>query len=135
LCVVPVAWGRGRAERGIIRARCALLERTARKLGLNVLNLVVACILLRIETLLFPFRFVVVAVRSLVIYAMASGVIMGVRETTFPSLSKTLFHDALEYFHFSGNFLYFPPEEINFVDLPPKCILVRFSERTQFIQQ
>jgi hypothetical protein len=66
---------------------------------------------------------------------MALGLTVGLREITFPSLSETFFHDTLEYFDFSSNLLYLLPEKVDLTDFLPKCILVRFSERAQLVQQ
>jgi len=122
----------------MVCASCTLQERTPCESGLDVLDLVVVGPLLGIKVdalVLIPFRFVVATVLSLVdIQATTLGLIVGVGKTTFPSLSETFFHDALKYFHFSGNLLYLSPEEIDLPDLLSKSILVRFSERAQFVQ-
>jgi len=65
---------------------------------------------------------------------MALTLTLGLRVRTFPPLSETFFHDALEYLHFSGNFLYLLPKEVDLTDLLPESILVRFSKRAQFVQ-
>jgi hypothetical protein len=123
----------------MVRASRAFQERTACESGLDVLDLVVVGALLGIKIVILvlnPFRFVVATVLPLVnIQAMALGLIVGVGKTTFPSLSETFFDDALKYFHFSGNLLNLSPEEVDLPDLLSKSILVRFSERAQFVQQ
>jgi hypothetical protein len=105
---------------------------------LNVFNLIVVGVLVRVNPLIpvtIPFHFIVVAVFSPIdIQAIILRFIVDVRETTFPSLSKTFFNDALEHLHFSCDFLNLSPEEFDLTDFLPKRILVRLSERAQFIQ-
>ena len=76
----------------MVRASCALQERTACESGLDVLDLVVVSALLgsKIDILvLIPFRFVVATVLSLVdIQATTLVLIVGVGKTTFPSLDR-----------------------------------------------
>jgi hypothetical protein len=123
---------------GIIIAGCAFQEGTTCEGRLDVLKLVVFDVLSGIETLipvLCPFHFIVATVLSRAhSHIMASRLTMGLRVCTSPSLSETFFHDALEYFHFSGDFLYLLPEKVDLTDLLPECILVCFSERAQFVQ-
>jgi hypothetical protein len=118
--------------------RCALQEGTTCESRLDVLDLAVFGVLLGIEILvlvLFPFRFIVATVLSQAhSHTMALGLNVGLKVITFPSFSKTFFHDALEYLHFSSNFFYLLPEKVDLTDLLSKCILVRFSERAQFVQ-
>jgi hypothetical protein len=100
---------------------------------LDVLYLVVVGVWLGIKNVflvLNPFRFIVAIVLSLVdVQAMGLELIVGMGETTFPSLPKTFFHDALEHLHFTSKFLYLSPEVVDLTDFLSKRILVRFSER------
>src|SRR5258708_7020227 len=124
----------------MISAGCAFQEGMTCEGGLDVLKLVVFGFLSGIETLipaLCPFwkHFIVATVLSQAhSHIMALRFIMGLRVCTSPSLSETFFHDALEYFNFSGNFLYLLSEKVDLADLLPECILVCFSERAQFVQ-
>jgi hypothetical protein len=119
---------------------CFALEQcTTCESRLDVLNLVVVGIWLGIGTFafillfLFLFHFRVFAVFTIV-RAVGLRLIVGVRGTTLPSLSETLFYHTFEYLHFSSNFFYFSPEEIDVAHFLPKRMLVRFSERPQFIK-
>jgi hypothetical protein len=61
---------------------------------------------------------------------MASGLTVGLR----PSFSETFFHDALSTSTSPAIFFYLLPEKVDLMDLLSKPILLRFSERTQFVQ-
>jgi hypothetical protein len=117
----------------------ALQQRTTCESRLDILDLVVVGVLLGTEFFVFvpiPFRCIVATILSPVdIQAVTLGLIVGVGETSFPSFSQPFFHDALEHLHFSSDFLYLSPEEVNLTDLLSKCILVRFSERAKLIQK
>src|SRR6267154_4101363 len=123
----------------MISAGCAFQEGTTCEGRLDVLKLVVIGVLSGIETLitvLCPFPFIVATVLSQAhSHIMALRLTMELSVCMSSSLSETFFHDALEYFHFSGNFLYLLPEKVDLTDLPPECILVCFPERAQFVQK
>jgi hypothetical protein len=122
----------------MISAGCAFQEGTTCEGRLDVLKLVVFGVLSGIETLILvlcPFQFIVATVLSRAhSHIMALTLTMRLSVCTSPSLSETFFHDALEYLHLSGNFLYLLPEKVDLTDLLPECILVCFSEREQFVQ-
>jgi hypothetical protein len=122
----------------VISAGCAFQEGTTCESRLDVLKLVVFGVLSGIEALipvLCSFYFIVATVLSGAhSHTTALRFTVGLRVCTSPSLPETFFHDTLEYFHFSGNFLYFLPENVDLTDLLPECISVCFSERAQFVQ-
>jgi hypothetical protein len=121
----------------MVCARHALQKGTACESRLDILDLVVVGVSLETEVLVFvpiPFRYIVTSALSLVdTHALALGLIVRVGKTTFPSFSQAFFHDAFEYLHFSSDFFYLSPEEVDLTDLLSKCDLVRFSERAKFI--